>query len=265
MNKEKASNSYPINEPLPGIEGFCHLAAKIFCKENIEGVQNLEKIRELSNSGHPILMVGNHRSNADAAALYEGLGKAGFEDLADKLKFILGQRLKFDWKTKYLTRGYSHIDIFPPTISTDEREMRRMKVEMNKAAIRNSKNVLSNHGILGLFPEGTRTRDSLMHDFIPETMSFALLCDDTYIAPFSLIGTDKVWPVGSSRWHRNDVDLRFGAPFSVDEVVVGASTDSEKRLLIAKRAQLEVASLSPVEYGGTMVKMSQGKEYKIRV
>ncbi len=260
---EEARKSYPINKPLLGIEGFCHVMAKIFCKENIDGVQNLEKIRELSNSGHPIIMVGNHRSNADAAALYAGLVKAGFEDLAKKIKYILGQRLKFDWKTRYLTRGYSHIDVFPPTVSTDEREMRRMKAEMNSAAMKNAKDVLSNNGILGLFPEGGRTKDGVMHDFLPETMAFALLCEDTYIAPFSLVGTDNVWPVGSSVWHRKDVGLNFAAPFSVDEVVVGAGSGSEKRLLLARRAQIEVVKLSPVEYIPKEMEMRMGQEYAI--
>ncbi|HEX2904296.1 MAG TPA: lysophospholipid acyltransferase family protein [Jatrophihabitans sp.] len=65
--------------------------------------------------------------------------------------------------------------------------------------------------LLGIYPEGTRSPDGRLHKFRTGVARLALRSGCPVI-PVGLIGTDKVLPPGSSRWHRAPVEVHFGAP-----------------------------------------------------
>lgn len=65
--------------------------------------------------------------------------------------------------------------------------------------------------LLGIYPEGTRSPDGRLHKFRTGVSRLALRSGAPVI-PVGLIGTDKVLPPGSSRWHRAPVEVHFGEP-----------------------------------------------------
>ena len=71
--------------------------------------------------------------------------------------------------------------------------------------------LLKSGRLLGIYPEGTRSPDGRLHKFRTGVARLALRTGAPVI-PVGLIGTDKVLPPGSSRWHRAPVEVHFGEP-----------------------------------------------------
>lgn len=82
-----------------------------------------------------------------------------------------------------------------------------------------------------IFPEGTRSRDGFMHEF--KRGPFHLAIDAGIpIVPVGVIGTERLWPVGSLWIRSGEVRIRYGRPLAIEE---GATFDS---LSAATRAEV---------------------------
>jgi 1-acyl-sn-glycerol-3-phosphate acyltransferase len=71
--------------------------------------------------------------------------------------------------------------------------------------------VLAQGHALGIFPEGTRSRDGQLYRFRTGVARLALR-SGAPVVPVGLRGTDHVQPPGSPRWHHAPVTVAFGAP-----------------------------------------------------
>lgn len=71
--------------------------------------------------------------------------------------------------------------------------------------------LLASGRLLGIYPEGTRSPDGRLHKFRTGVARLALRTGAP-VVPVGLVGTDRVLPPGSSRWHRAPVEVHFGQP-----------------------------------------------------
>ena len=112
---------------------------------------------------------------------------------------------------------------------------------------------LRSRGVLGIYPEGTRSRDGLLHrgSLGPARLALAT---GAPIVPVGLIGTEAVQEVGRRTPRIGlEVIIRFGPPFFVSRPISsvnqkGAIRDATVRLME------EIASLSGQERAGRPVR-----------
>jgi 1-acyl-sn-glycerol-3-phosphate acyltransferase len=88
-----------------------------------------------------------------------------------------------------------------------------------KSALRDALDVLGADGLIGIYPEGTRSRDGLLHRGNLGAARLALLARAPII-PVGLRGTAEVQPIGRRVPAPNKrVEVRFGAPIYPDLTV----------------------------------------------
>lgn len=71
--------------------------------------------------------------------------------------------------------------------------------------------MLHDGGAIGIFPEGTRSRDGLVHQGHTGAAHLALRTHASLV-PVGVVGTDVVQPPGARFPKRGEVTFRFGAP-----------------------------------------------------
>ena len=74
---------------------------------------------------------------------------------------------------------------------------------------------LAKGGAFGIYPEGTRSRDGMLHKGRTGVGRLAA-ATGAVVIPCGLTGTDKVQPVGASGFRPHRVTVRFGPPVDVD-------------------------------------------------
>jgi 1-acyl-sn-glycerol-3-phosphate acyltransferase len=71
--------------------------------------------------------------------------------------------------------------------------------------------LLASGRVLGIYPEGTRSRDGRLYKFRTGVARLALR-SGAPVVPVGLVGTQDVLRPGDRRWHRARVAIHFGAP-----------------------------------------------------
>lgn len=224
---------------------------RIFSEVVPVGVKNLEKARELLESGGKLVLMANHLSNADAPVIALALKNAGFDDLSRKLVFLLGMKLVDNKVIRLGIDAYSHIVVWPPTMvpMTGEERMRAMAT--TKSSLRATKGAHEAGGILVIFPEGTRSRQ---HKLAHGTAAIAnyLEGERIYVVPVGISGTEKVLPIGSFFPTWGVVEVGFGEPLDHSQTLKGltdVSRENRKQRII-DRYMIEIAKLLHPQYRG---------------
>ena len=124
---------------------------------------------------------------------------------------------------------------------------RRGKFEEKKKAIKSAKDILEEGLILGMFPEGSRSRDGKLRKGKPGSAVIAAKTNVSLL-PIGIVGTDKIkgisWP-----WNRPSIVINIGKPFNLPPTD-GRLSKSQMQLLTAQLMS-EIAALLPPEYQGT--------------
>lgn len=82
----------------------------------------------------------------------------------------------------------------------------------SRVTLRRVQEILADGGVVGVHPEGTRSRDGVLNPGHSGVAQMALRADAP-IVPVALIGTDLVQPVGQNiPSFRGKVEIRYGAP-----------------------------------------------------
>ena len=124
---------------------------------------------------------------------------------------------------------------------------RRGKFEEKKKAIRSAKDILDEGLILGMFPEGSRSRDGKLRKGKPGSAVIAAKTNVSLL-PVGIIGTDKIKGI-SCPWNRPSIVINIGKPFKLPPTD-GKLSKSQMQLLTAQLMS-EIAALLPPEYQGT--------------
>jgi 1-acyl-sn-glycerol-3-phosphate acyltransferase len=186
----------------------------------------------------PLIVVANHLSNLDpilvAAWLQPALGRP--------IHFMAKEQL-FRWPLAPLLRAYGTI-----LVRAGGRD-----VEAYRAGL----DVLERGGVLGIFPEGTRSRSGAMQEALPGAAMLALR-GGVPILPVGLTGTDRL--LGRGSWIPRigcRVTIRVGQPFRLDAgtPVAGSSAPApDRRAAIhagTDRIMSSIAALLPQDRPGS--------------
>ena len=176
----------------------------------------------------PVILASNHRSFFDTPALMivtprpvVFLGKAEYMD---------------DWKTRTLFPALGMVPI------------RREAARASMAALETAAALLADGCAIGIYPEGTRSRDGRLHRGQSGVAHLALATGAT-VVPVGLIGTDTVQPIGRSVPRlRGHVTVRFAAPLRADDYRAGSSRRRRSHLtadIMAAIASMTDQEVSP--------------------
>jgi 1-acyl-sn-glycerol-3-phosphate acyltransferase len=165
--------------------------------------------RERVPSQGGVIVAANHISFFDSVVLLQSVPRRAF--------FIGKAEYMRSWATRHVFPAMGLIPI--------EREQARKAV----AALEVAADVLRRGDVLSIYPEGTRSRDGLLHKGHTGVAQLALM-SGAPIVPVGLIGTDEIQPVGARvpRPFRR-ATVRFGEP--LDPAAYGGSSRRRRQLM----------------------------------
>ncbi|HEX4862669.1 MAG TPA: lysophospholipid acyltransferase family protein [Acidimicrobiales bacterium] len=178
----------------------------------------------------PVILAANHRSFMDSVFL----------------ALVVDRPVSFLAKAEYFERQATSW-IFR---STGQIPLRRGSAAGARKALDAACGVLSGGGVVGVYPEGSRSRDGLLHrgHLGPARLASA---SGAPIVPVGLLGTDKVQAPGQ-RLPRvgKRVAIRFGAPLHLAPLQLNSPNANLNPCLreVTDRMMSDIAALCGQEY-----------------
>jgi 1-acyl-sn-glycerol-3-phosphate acyltransferase len=178
----------------------------------------------------PVIIASNHRSFLDSIFIPLVVHR--------RVTFVAKAEYFDDRKTAWFFRGCGQIPI------------RREGGSAGERALASATEVLHQGKVFGIYPEGTRTRDGMLHRGHTGVARLALK-NKVPIVPVGLVGTDEVQPVDRRlpRLFRH-VTVRFGEPLDPERY---ADREHDRMALreLTDEVMYEIAQLSGYEYVDT--------------
>jgi 1-acyl-sn-glycerol-3-phosphate acyltransferase len=210
----KTGQLYPV------AKAMLHPASRVLWPTEVRG------LRHLPSHGGAII-AANHLSFLDSALL---IG-------------VLPRRTSFIGKAEYLD-SWKTRTLFPAIgmIPVDRSGGRRSLVALDAAA-----ELLERGELFGIFPEGTRSRDGLLHRGRTGAARLALRTGAPLV-PVGIVGTDRIQPpdARAPKLFRT-CSIRIGAPIEVPDHRIG-STDPRVARQLTDDLMYEIGRLSGQTY-----------------
>ena len=177
-----------------------------------------------------VIIACNHRSFLDSIFIPLVVHR--------RVTFVAKAEYFDDPKTAWFFRGVGQIPI------------RREGGSASERALASATEVLENGKVFAIYPEGTRTRDGLLHRGHTGVARLAMRCNAAII-PVGMIGSDEVQPVDSKlpKLGRH-VTIRFG-PAIYPERYRGMENDRLALRELTDEVMYEICQLSGYEYVDT--------------
>lgn len=185
-----------------------------------EGFENVAEFEQGIISGEAVgLVVANHNAHADHAAIVRSLQQNGYHALSDRLVFTRGVKFQRNKSLQMLIgHAYPGIDVWPslePAVTDDDIEAKSV---MNNRAMRTTRRAQNNGRVPVMYPEATRGEPGKvgapgqMGPADKRTEVYLRLAPDgeMLILPVSIVGTDKMWPVGARLPRPYPVTVTYG-------------------------------------------------------
>ncbi len=195
---------------------------RIFVRVRVVGRENLPR-------RGAVILASNHRSFLDSIFIPLIVHR--------RVTFVAKAEYFEDAKTAWFFKSCGQIPI------------RREGGTASERALASATEVLRAGNVFGIYPEGTRTRDGLLHRGHTGVARLALGCN-VPIVPVGLIGTDDVQPIDSRlpKLFRR-VTISFGEP--IDPMRYAGRDDRMALREITDEVMYEIAQLSGYEYVDT--------------
>jgi 1-acyl-sn-glycerol-3-phosphate acyltransferase len=195
-------------------------ATKFLFPTKVVGLENVPR-------GGPAIIAPNHISFFDSVVLIGVLPR--------RISFVGKAEYLDDWKTRYLLPAVGMIPI--------ERGSGRQSL----AALDTAASVLEQDELFGIFPEGTRSRDGLLHKGRAGLARLAMRAGAPII-PVGLRGTDLIQPPGASV-PRPFVrcEVHFGRPIEMTRFA-GRALGAATYRTITDEVMYEIGQLSGQPY-----------------
>ena len=201
---------------------------RVVYRIRVEGREHLPK-------RGPVILASNHRSFLDSIFIPLVVRR--------RVTFVAKAEYFDDPKTAWFFRAVGQIPI------------RREGGTASEGALAAATDVLEGGGVFGIYPEGTRTRDGLLHRGKTGVARLAL-GTSAPIVPVGLVGTDECQPTDKKlpRLFRK-VTIRFGPPLSMEHY---ATREHDRLVLrqITDELMFEIGELSGYEYRDTYASKS---------
>jgi len=170
----------------------------------------------------PVILAANHLAFIDSPLVMHSLSRP----------------VAFLGKSEYLEHPVTR-RLFPVTgMLPLDRSGRRARITLDRV-----QEILDAGGVVGVHPEGTRSRDGLLNPGNPGVAQMALRAGAP-IVPVALVGTDSAQPIGQLLPNfRSNVELRFGAPIGVGRWSTNRRTASA-RAELTEEVMESIAALS---------------------
>lgn len=148
-----------------------------------------------------------------------------------RITFMAKEELFRNWFVRWVVANYGAFPI--------------RRGEGDRQALREALKVLDSGGVLGMFPEGTRSRDGQLQAGQPGIALLALR-SGAPVLPVAIVGTDRIWRL-SSLIRRPRFTVTIGRPFKLSE-----SEAASRRGLsdLSDVMMLHLAEILPVELRG---------------
>lgn len=161
----------------------------LFWRVEVDGIEHVPK-------DGPVVVAANHQSFCDSFFLPLVLRR--------RLTYVAKAEYFDNWRTAWFFRAAGQIP------------MNRSGGDASQRALDTAKQVLRSGGMLGIYPEGTRSPDERLHRGHTGAARLALGCD-VPIIPVGISGTRRVQPPGRRLMRPfHPVRVRFGAPLTYE-------------------------------------------------
>ncbi len=152
--------------------------------------------------------------------------------------YSLNRPVSFLGKAEYLDHPIAR-RLFPMTgMLPLDRSGRRARVTLRRVD-----EILAEGGIIGVHPEGTRSRDGVLNPGHAGVAQMALRANAPVI-PVALVGTDHAQPIGQViPSFRSPIEIRFGAPIGTGEWAQNRRTRNAREEL-TEEVMASIAALS---------------------
>jgi 1-acyl-sn-glycerol-3-phosphate acyltransferase len=196
---------------------------RVCVRVHVEGRDNVPK-------RGPVILAANHRSFLDSIFIPLVVHR--------RVTFVAKAEYFDDPKTAWFFRGVGQIPI------------RREGGSASERALASATEVLQDGNVFGIYPEGTRTRDGLLHRGHTGVARLALRCGAP-VVPVGLVGTDDVQPIDSRmpKMGRH-ITIRFGEPIDPARYA-GRENDRLALRELTDELMYEICQLSGYEYVDT--------------
>lgn len=172
----------------------------------------------------PLILVSNHLNNADPPIISSVTPR--------QISFLTKQ----EWfKTPIVGTMFKMGGMIP---------VRRFAADLH--ALRAAQDLLQHGGCLGMFAEGTRSKDGVLHQGEPGTALIALRTGAP-VQPVAIWGTESVKLPKDMLLSRTKVHVRFGKPFTLSRPQRISREDVERGTETIMKA---IAALLPEKYRG---------------
>lgn len=207
---------------LPGT-GLIGLILRLFGGGTVHGLERLPR-------RGPCIVVCNHVSDVDPPILGWALGYRSRRKLYFMAKAEMRRWPIIGWLVSragvfYVRRG-----------------------EADRAAQRQALQLLRLGKAIVVFPEGTRSRDGVLHKGNPGVALLAIR-SGAWIVPTSITGTQRIYPPNARMLHRAHVTVRVGEPFTLEHRPSGRIARQELAEA-TERVMRAIAALLPEEMRG---------------
>ena len=181
----------------------------------------------------PVILASNHLSFIDPVIL----------------PLVIRRRIHFLTASNYFAgRGFSGWVLKRFLLATGMLPIDRSGGRASEASLATGLGVLARGEVLGIYPEGSRSRDGKLHRG-RTGIARTILKARAPVVPVAMIGTDAVIPVdGSSNWPRiRRIGITFGMPLDFSEYADGTDDGSVLRA-ITDTVMQSIHALSEQEY-----------------
>lgn len=205
------------------VKGILTPFLRLFVRIKVEGRENVPR-------RGAVILASNHRSFLDSIFIPLVLRR--------RVTFVAKAEYFDDPKTAWFFRSCGQIPI------------RREGGSASERALASATEVLRAGKVFAIYPEGTRTRDGLLHRGHTGFARLAMRCN-VPIVPIGLVGTDEVQPIDSRipKLFRA-VTVRFGEPID-PERYSGREHDRMALRELTDEVMFEICQLSGYEYVDT--------------
>ena len=194
---------------------------RLFWRVEVEGRENVPR------TGAAVL-APNHVSFCDSLFMPLVIRR--------RVTFVAKAEYFDSWKTAWFFRAAGQIP------------MRREGGSASERALATARDVLNGGGILGIYPEGTRSPDGRLYRGRTGVARMALGCAVPVI-PVGMVGTTDVQPRGSNMMRPfRRVTIRFGPPLDVARFDGTSSSDPLTLRAVTDELMFEIRRLSGQVY-----------------